>query len=70
MKLFKKKVEEIKEEKLKEKQKDKDKDKEVIKNKIDEKSIITQKDTFSYDKKSKPKIAIVIDDVTTQDQKD
>jgi polysaccharide deacetylase 2 family uncharacterized protein YibQ len=67
-----KKVEEIKEEKLKEKQKDKDKDKdkEVIKNKIDEKSIITQKDTFSYDKKSKPKIAIVIDDVTTQDQKD
>ena len=63
-----KKVEEIKEEKLKEKQKDKDK--EVIKNKIDEKSIITQKDTFSYDKKSKPKIAIVIDDVTTQDQKD
>ena len=65
-----KKVEEIKEEKLKEKQKDKDKDKEIIKNKIDEKSIITQKDTFSYDKKSKPKIAIVIDDVTTQDQKD
>lgn len=64
--IIQKKVEEIKEEKSKEKQKEK----EVVKNKIDEKSIITQKDTFSYDKKSKPKIAIVIDDVTTQDQKD
>ncbi len=63
-----KKVEEIKEEKLKEKLQEK----ETIKNKekIDEKSIITNKDTFTYDKKSKPKIAILIDDVTTQAQKD
>ncbi len=59
-----KKVEQIKEEKLKEKYK------EQPKNKIDEKSIITQKDTFTYDKKDKPKIAIVIDDVTTQEQKE
>ncbi|MFA6740104.1 MAG: divergent polysaccharide deacetylase family protein [Arcobacteraceae bacterium] len=63
-KIIQKKVEEIKEEKLKEKQKDKS----PIK--IDEKSIITKKDTFTYDKKVKPKIAIVIDDVTTQAQKD
>ena len=63
-----KKVEEIKEEKLKEKLQEK----ETIKNKekIDEKNIITNKDTFTYDKKSKPKIAILIDDVTTQAQKD
>ena len=62
-KIIQKKVEEIKEEKLKEK------DKSSIKL-IDEKSIITKKDTFIYDKKVKPKIAIVIDDVTTQAQKD
>ena len=75
-KIIQKKVEEIKEDKLKEKQKEKQKEKssininETIKNKIDEKSIITKKDTFTYDKKIKPKIAIVIDDVTTQAQKD
>ena len=40
------------------------------KEKVNEKSIITSKDTFTYDKKSKPKIAIVIDDVSTQAQKD
>ena len=68
-KIIQKKVEEIKEEKLKEKDKQKDKDKSSIKI-IDEKSIITKKDTFIYDKKAKPKIAIVIDDVSTQAQKD
>ena len=78
--LIQKKVEEIKENKQKEKLADKNKDtssikkdeKEITKtkDKLDEKSIITNKDTFVYDKKSKPKIAIVIDDVTTQAQKD
>lgn len=78
--LIQKKVEEIKENKQKEKLADKNKEsssikkdeKEVTKtkDKLDEKSIITNKDTFVYDKKTKPKIAIVIDDVTTQAQKD
>ena len=79
--IIKKKDEEIKEEKLKEKLQEKEHketpsakkdEKEITKNKekLDEKSIITNKDTFTYDKKSKPKIAIVIDDVTTQAQKD
>ena len=67
-KIIQKKVEEIKEEKQKEKSSININ--ETIKNKIDEKSIITKKDTFTYDKKVKPKIAIVIDDVTTQAQKD
>ena len=67
-KIIQKKVEEIKEEKQKEKSSININ--ETIKNKIDEKSIITKKDTFTYDKKIKPKIAIVIDDVTTQAQKD
>ncbi len=69
-----KKVEEIKEEKLKEKNnKNNTNEKEskiIIKDKIDEKAIITNKDTFTYDKKTKPKIAILIDDVTTQAQKE
>lgn len=75
-----KKVEEIKENKQKEKLAEKNKEipstkkdeKEIIKtkDKIDDKSIITTKDTFTYDKKSKPKIAILVDDVTTQAQKD
>lgn len=81
-KVIQKKVEEIKEEKEKEKEKLADKNtkepvnkketKESTKtsNKTDEKSIITSKDTFTYDKRSKPKIAIVIDDVTTQAQKE
>lgn len=69
-KIIQKKVEEIKEDKLKEKEKSSININETIKNKIDEKSIITKKDTFTYDKKIKPKIAIVIDDVTTQAQKD
>ena len=69
-KIIQKKVEEIKEDKLKEKEKSSININETIKNKIDEKSIITKKDTFIYDKKIKPKIAIVIDDVTTQAQKD
>ena len=71
-KIIQKKVEEIKEDKLKEKQKEKSSINinETIKDKLDEKSIITKKDTFTYDKKVKPKIAIVIDDVTTQAQKD
>lgn len=67
-KIIQKKVEEIKEEKQKEKSSININ--ETIKNKIDEKSIITKKDTFTYDKKVKPKIAIVIDDITTQAQKD
>ena len=47
--------------------------KEIIKRipvKIDEKSIITKKDTFTYDKKDKPKLVILIDDVSTKAQKD
>lgn len=77
--LIQKKVEEIKENKQKEKLADKNKEATSIKkdekdltkkDKLDEKSIITNKDTFVYDKKTKPKIAIVIDDVTTQAQKD
>ncbi|MBP9491538.1 MAG: divergent polysaccharide deacetylase family protein [Aliarcobacter sp.] len=74
--IIQKKVEEIKEEKLKEKTKEKPKDteykdaKDNTKTKVEEKLIVTKKDTFIYDKKSKPKIAIVIDDVTTQAQKD
>ena len=74
--IIQKKVEEIKEEKLKEKTKEKPKDteykdvKDNTKTKVEEKLIVTKKDTFIYDKKSKPKIAIVIDDVTTQTQKD
>ena len=78
--LIQKKIEEIKENKQKEKLADKNKETNLIKidekdtsktkEKLDEKSIITSKDTFTYDKKTKPKIAIVIDDVTTQAQKD
>ena len=37
---------------------------------IDEKNIVTKKDTFKYDKNSKPKIVILIDDVSTKAQKD
>jgi len=62
--LIQEKVKEIKETKSKEKELSKNKDR------IDEKSIITSKDTFTYDKKSKPKIAIVIDDVSTAVQKE
>ncbi len=78
--LIQKKVEEIKENKQKEKLADKnkettstkkdEKDTSKTKEKLDEKSIITNKDTFIYDKNSKPKIAILVDDVTTQAQKD
>ena len=38
--------------------------------KIDESKIVTKKDTYVYDKKSKPKLVILIDDVSTQKQKD
>ena len=69
--IIQKKVEEIKEEKAKElNAKKENKEQNKTKEKIDEKSIITNKDSFIYDKKNKPKIAIVIDDVTTQVQKD
>ena len=71
--IIQKKVEEIKEEKAKElnaKKETKEQNKNKEKEKIDEKSIITNKDSFTYDKKSKPKIAIVIDDVSSQAQKD
>ncbi len=71
-----KKIEEIKEDKKKEKAKEEEKaklDKKDIEKqtpKIDEKSIITKKDTFIYDKKNKPKIAIIIDDVSTSAEKE
>jgi uncharacterized protein len=71
-----KKIEEIKEEKKKEsliKKDTNEEKKEIIKKipvKIDEKSIITKKDTFTYDKKDKPKLVILIDDVSTKAQKD
>jgi hypothetical protein len=71
-----KKIEEIKEDKKKEKAKEDEKaklDKKDIEKqtpKIDEKSIITKKDTFVYDKKNKPKIAIIIDDVSTSVEKE
>ena len=72
--IIQKKVEEIKEEKAKElnaiKKENKEQNKNKEKDKIDEKSIVTNKDTFTYDKKNKPKIAIVIDDVSSQAQKD
>ena len=64
-----KKIEEIKEEKTKD---EKIKEPVVKKDsiKIDEKKIITKKDTFIYDKKNKPKLVILIDDVSTKAQKD
>ena len=71
-----KKIEEIKEEKKQESLINKntnEEKKEIIKKipiKIDEKSIITKKDTFTYDKKDKPKLVILIDDVSTKAQKD
>ena len=64
-----KKIEEIKEEKTKD---EKIKDPLIKKDpvKIDEKKIITKKDTFIYDKKNKPKLVILIDDVSTKAQKE
>ena len=67
--LIQKKVEEIKENNKNKPTKDSTSTQNK-KEKLNEKSIITSKDTFTYDKKSKPKIAIVIDDVSTQVQKD
>jgi len=43
--------------------------KEVKKPIIDNKKVITKRDTFKYNKTSKPKIVIVIDDVSTKRQK-
>ncbi len=64
--IIQKKVEEIKQnEKNKEYKKDLKEQ-----TKLDEKSIVTKKDNFIYDKKSRPKIAIIIDDVSTQAQKE
>ena len=68
-KIIQKKVEEIKENNKNKPTKDSTSTQNK-KEKVNEKSIITSKDTFTYDKKSKPKIAIVIDDVSTQAQKD
>lgn len=68
-----KKIEEIKEDKKKikeEKAKEEKKEIEKQPSKIDEKSIITKKDTFVYDKKNKPKLAIIIDDVSTSAEKE
>ncbi|MDD3007643.1 MAG: divergent polysaccharide deacetylase family protein [Arcobacter sp.] len=68
-----KKIEEIKEDKKKikeEKAKEEKKETEKQPSKIDEKSIITKKDTFVYDKKNKPKLAIIIDDVSTSAEKE
>lgn len=41
-----------------------------IAKKIDESKIITKKDTFIYDNKTKPKLVILIDDVSTSKQKE
>ena len=66
-----KKIEEIKEEKRNEswiKKDTSEEKKEIIKRipvKIDEKSIIKKKDTFTYDKKDKPILVILIDDVSS-----
>ncbi|MGD9624595.1 MAG: divergent polysaccharide deacetylase family protein [Arcobacter sp.] len=68
-----KKIEEIKEDKKKIKEEKAKEEKEEIEkqpSKIDEKSIITKKDTFVYDKKNKPKLAIIIDDVSTSAEKE
>ncbi|MDY0052730.1 MAG: divergent polysaccharide deacetylase family protein [Aliarcobacter sp.] len=77
-----KKIEEIKEDKKKletiiinnkeKKETVKEEKKELIKKvtPIDEKSIITKKDTFKYNKNNKPKLVILIDDVSTKAQKD
>ena len=76
-----KKIEEIKEDKKKletiindnkEKKEEVKEEKKEIKKPlpIDEKNIVTKKDTFKYDKNSKPKIVILIDDVSTKAQKD
>lgn len=74
------KLEEIKEDKKIDKkvedikQQIKEDKKEIIKKEtpsvIDDKNIITQKDTYKYDKTNKAKIAILIDDVSTQKQKE
>jgi len=66
-----KKVEEIKEEKKKEKAKEEKKEieKQVFP-KYDEKTIITKKDTYTYNKNDRPKLVIIIDDVSTQTQKE
>ena len=66
-----KKVEEIKEEKKKEKAKEEKKEieKQVFP-KYDEKTIITKKDTYTYNKNDRPKLVIIIDDVSTLTQKE
>lgn len=66
-----KKVEEIKEEKKKEPLEKKEVKKESKPTtSYNEKDYVTTKDTFVYDSKSKPKLAIIIDDVSTKAQKD
>lgn len=66
-----KKVEEIKEEKKKEPIEKKEVKKEPKPTtSYNEKDYVTTKDTFVYDNKSKPKLAIIIDDVSTKAQKD
>ncbi len=74
-----KKIEEIKEKDIEEKkildekiQDEKKKETPVKKEtkKIDEEKIITKKDTFVYNKTDKPKLVILIDDVSTKAQKD
>lgn len=74
-----KKIEEIKEKNIEEKkildekiQDEKKKETPVKKDtkKIDEEKIITKKDTFVYNKIDKPKLVILIDDVSTKAQKD
>ena len=62
----------------KEKEEKKEEPKEIIKEikevkkviPIDEKNIITKKDTFKYNKDTKAKLVILIDDVSTKAQKD
>jgi uncharacterized protein len=76
------KIEEIKEDKKKletiindnkeKKEEVKEEKKEIIKKilPVDDKNIVTKKDTYKYNKNSKAKIIIVIDDVSTKAEKD
>lgn len=70
-----KRIEELKEDKRKEKQKEEKiketkKENEKQTSKVDDKAIITKKDTYIYNKKDKPKLVIIIDDVSTNAQKE
>lgn len=70
-----KRIEELKEDKRKEKQKEEKiketkKENEKQTSKVDDKAIITKKDTYIFNKSDKPKLVIIIDDVSTNTQKE